>query len=130
MQKEVSFEFLACLEDYRRKYITHKTFRALKKHVLANRRRYNRACLSLEYWSHQTMKKCFNCLKYRQYQLGSHGIDYSKGIYLILLAASCFLSEKAFRSCGYRLDKLLSLFKQVRYRLGIIVNCIELCAKS
>lgn len=121
MNDDVSFEFLACLQDYRRKYVMMKAFRAWRKYLTAMRRRYKKACLVLDYWGHHTMKKCFNYLKGQRKSVKPARIPYSKGIYLIILAASTFLAPKTFVSSGCRIDKILSLFKQVR----IFVNSVN-----
>ena len=118
MEAEFSSEFLACLNEYRRKYTIHKAFRAWKKYVNGNNNRYSKACTALEYWNFNTLKKCFNYLKRLRKISEAGGIPYTKGIYLIILAASCFLAPKAIKSYGCRLDKLLSLFKQVRKMEG------------
>lgn len=114
MQNDLSFDFLTCLDDYRKKYLKLKAFRAWQRYLTANLKRYRRACLALEYCSFQTMRKCFNALRKPQKKAGSLPIPYSYGVYLILLAASTFLPQKTFTSYGYRIDKLLSLFKQVK----------------
>ncbi len=113
MEIELSSEFLACLDDYRRKSTLHKGFRSWRKYVVSNRRRYDTGCAALEHWSYHTIRKCFSSFK-RQISLNNVQVPYSKGIYLVLLAASTFLPEKTFKSNACRMDKLLSLFKQVK----------------
>jgi len=113
MEAEYSSEFLACLNEYRRKFTIHKVFRAWRKIAHSNTKRYSKACTALEYWNYSTLRKCFNYLKRLRKVSEPGGIPYNKGIYLIILAASCFLAPKAIKSYGCRLDKLLSLFKQV-----------------
>jgi len=112
MENEISTEFLACLKDYRKKSTIHRSFQAWRKYVMLNRRRYNKACMALEQWNYYTTKKCFNILKGNQ-AIKCRDIPYSKGIYFVILAALCFLPQKTIKSYGCRLDKLLSLFKQV-----------------
>jgi len=68
------------------------------------------------------IKKYFNILKAGQ-AIKLNGFPYSKGIYFIILAAICFLPQKSIKSYGCRIDKLLSLFKQVSNILKIeIIN--------
>ena len=124
MHNDYSFEFLTCLEDYRKKVLIHTAFRAWRKNIVANRRRYSRACRALEFWSLNTMQKCFKSFKSFSDDTKQVQIPYSKGIYLILLAASTFLSEKATTVYGYRLDKIFNLFVKVKsislYKLTVL----------
>ena len=121
MQNEFSFEFLSCLKDYRNKFILLKSFRSWRKYINMNNKKYKKSCGALEFWSSQTMKKCFRALRGSKGRFEPCSNDFTKSLYLMILAATTFLPEKTFIVHGYRIDKIISLFKQVRKP---IVMCV------
>lgn len=112
-EQSISQGFLAELENYRRNALLYKSFMAWKYLNSRSQRTNKRHVLALEYWSYQTMNKCFRRMKTLLIPDELRNMGFSKGKYLVYLAAATLLPQKSLGIFKCRIDKLINMLIEV-----------------